>query len=406
MGPSGVEPRNVSNRGTASPEHLRRVCVIGSGLWFVGGLSYYTWRLATALSSYTSVSVVLMRRLIPRFLYPGRARVGEPIAHIRYPEDVPVFDGVDWFLVPGVFRAMKFMRRRKATLVLFQWWTGAVLHTYAIFALAARLTGARVIVEFHEVLDPGEAGMPGVRLWSRLFGAPVRALADGFVFHSEYDRRLLSEAYRLPARPSTIIPHGPYDHYALRPDDAPLRPADSAALNLLWFGTIRPYKGVEDIIRAFDSLEPEDARKFWVTVVGETWEGWTLPGELIEASRYRDRITFVNRYVDDREAARWFAGADALVLPYRRSSSSGPLHIGMSLGLPILVTEVGGLIEAAADYKGALLVEPRSPAAIAEALPLLETMAGRRYQGPHSWDRISASYLAFFDRIEGTSVAD
>lgn len=384
---------------------MRRICVVGSGLRFLGGVSYYTWRLTTALSGSAPVSAVLMRQLIPRRLYPGRARVGHSIAHIQYPEGVPVFDGVDWFLIPSVVRAVRFIRRRRPTHVVFQWWTGAVVHAYAIMALAARLAGSRVVVEFHEVLDSGEARMPGVRLWSRVFGAPVRALADGFLFHSEYDRELLSRTYRLDSRPSAIIPHGPYDQYALRPGDSPAREAAPGVVNLLWFGTIRPYKGLEDLVRAFDSLDPDEAGSLWLTVVGETWEGWTLPTELIERSRYRDRITFVNRYVDDREAARWLAGADAMVLPYRRSSASGPLHVGMTLGVPLVVTEVGGLVEAAARYEGAVFVEPESPAAIAGALPRLKSMVGRRYDDPHSWDRISADYHAFLDRIDAAPAA-
>jgi glycosyltransferase involved in cell wall biosynthesis len=69
-------------------------------------------------------------------------------------------------------------------------------------------------------------------------------------------------------------------------------------------------------------------------VVGETWEGWTLPGEQIARSPRRDRITFVNRYVSDEELDGYLRGADAVVLPYLRSSLSGPLHVAMGYGLP------------------------------------------------------------------------
>ena len=44
--------------------------------------------------------------------------------------------------------------------------------------------------------------------------------------------------------------------------------------------------------------------------------------------------------------------ADAVVLPYHRSSLSGPLHIAMSAGLPVVVTAVGGLVEVVQDYSG------------------------------------------------------
>ena len=100
----------------------------------------------------------------------------------------------------------------------------------------------------------------------------------------------------------------------------------------------------------------------------------------------------VNRFVDDGEIAAHFAGADAVVLPYRRSSASGPAHIAMSNGLPLVITAVGGLPAAVADYEGAILVPPRDPAALRDALRLLPALVGRRYRDPHSWDRTVARY--------------
>ncbi len=94
---------------------------------------------------------------------------------------------------------------------------------------------------------------------------------------------------------------------------------------------------------------------YWLTVVGETWEGHTLPAEMIARSPYRDRITFVNRYVHDSELDAYLRGADAAVLPYRRSSLSGPLHVAMGYGVPIVLTETGGNIESADGYAGILL---------------------------------------------------
>jgi glycosyltransferase involved in cell wall biosynthesis len=114
------------------------------------------------------------------------------------------------------------------------------------------------------------------------------------------------------------------------------------------FGLIRPYKELENLIMAFDTLPENEITRYWLTIVGETWEGWTVPADLIKRSRHRDRITFVNRFVSDAEAVEFFAGADAVVLPYHRSSASGPLHIAMRCGLPVVVTHVGCMSEAVA----------------------------------------------------------
>ena len=121
------------------------------------------------------------------------------------------------------------------------------------------------------------------------------------------------------------------------------------------------------------------------------------PNKLIKCCRYRDRITFVNRYVSDAEAAQFFAEADAVVLPYHRSSMSGPLHIAMSYGLPIVVTKVGGLIEAVSDYEGAILVPPEDTVALRHALQEVVKWQGKRFVDSNSWEQAVTRYRALFD---------
>ena len=128
-----------------------------------------------------------------------------------------------------------------------------------------------------------------------------------------------------------------------------------------------------------------------------------MPASLIDQSRYRDRITFVNRYVSDAEVAEFFAGADAVVLPYHRSSASGPLQIAMSCGLPVVVTRVGGLIEAVAGYEGAIMVPPGDPAALRSALLEVAQLRGKQYFDPHSWEHTTTRYLELFDALRSSS---
>jgi len=296
-----------------------RICVVGAGTRFLSGISYYTFYFVKALARSHEVSVILMRQLLPTRFYPGRERVGASLTQLEYDPLTRVFDGVDWYWLPSMLRALVFLLRNRPDVVVFQWWSGTVLHSYLLLALVARLLGARVVIEFHEVLDPGEAKLSLVQAYVRLVAPFMVRLAHGFVIHSEYDRTLLQRHYDLERRTGALIPHGPYNHYRLAPGGQEHRIAPAACCNLLFFGLIRPYKGLEDLIRAFDALPENEIDRYRLTIVGETWEGWTLPASLIERSRYRDRITFVNRYVSDAEAAEFFAGADAVVLPYHRS---------------------------------------------------------------------------------------
>jgi glycosyltransferase involved in cell wall biosynthesis len=87
------------------------------------------------------------------------------------------------------------------------------------------------------------------------------------------------------------------------------------------------------------------------------------------------------------------------VLPYHRSSASGPLHIAMSHGLPTVVTTVGGLVDAVSGYEGAVLVAPGQPDELARALLRAADLRGQRFADPHSWQETVRLYQAVFDRL-------
>ena len=378
------------------PQGAPRVLVVGSGWRYTSGISYYTCRLTNALAAVTPTRALLMRSLVPRVLYPGRARVGVAVNDLTYAPEVDVLDGVDWYWGRSMARARRFLADDPPDVLVLQWWTGAVLHSYLALAVLARRRGAKVVMEWHEVQDVGEAAVPGVERYVRSAMRLLLRRVDAHVVHSAYDLALLQEAYGLDPATVTVVPHGPYDHV-----DAALPAVERSSegpMELLYFGIIRPYKGVEDLVAAFELLPPEVSAQLRLTIVGETWEGWTGPLDDVAASPLRDRITVVNRYVTDAEVQAAFAAADAVVLPYRRSSSSGPLHIAMSAGLPVVVTAVGGLVEAAGGYEGAAMVPPRDPAALAQALAELPARRGRRYADPHTWD---ASVAAYASVVEG-----
>jgi glycosyltransferase involved in cell wall biosynthesis len=375
-----------------------RVIVVGSGWLFASGISHYTYRLSSALAEEYPVGALLMRRLVPKRLYPGRNHVGTGVANPIYPTNMPVYDGVDWYWGRSLARALRYLDRQRPTVLVLEWWTGAVLHTYIRLARHAAERGARVIMEWHEGQDVGEATLPGTRRYVQALMPRLLSLVDAHVVHSSFDQRAIAASYPLGHAPVHVIPHGPYDHLIQSAINA-TDPVDRPPFQLLYFGVVRPFKGVEDLVAAFSALDRGQASRFRLAVVGETWEGWTAPDEAIQRSPHAHLIERIDRYVTDVELAAWFKRADAVVLPYHRSSASGPLQIAMSAGLPVVVTAVGGLVEAVQDYPGALLVPPRDPLALRTALLQLLEHRGRRYADPHSWQRTVDGYRMLIKQL-------
>lgn len=391
------------------------VCLVGPGWRFTSGISYYTCRLANSMAGdRCDTNVILLRRLLPRLLYPGKSRVGLKRASMEYTSDVTVFDGIDWWWGTSLFRALRFLRARRSKVLLLEWWTAATLHTYLVLALVARVAGMRVVIELHELQDPGEAGLALARGYGHWGLRALIRFAHGCIVHSKADWQLFESSYGPMDMRVALVPHGPYDQYkgleeatdpATRAAVSAVRtaPKSDGVVNLLFFGLIRPYKGLEDLLRVFNALPREEAERFWLTVVGETWEGCTEPARLIAASPHADRITFVNEYVPDEVVGAAFAHADVAVLPYLRSSSSGILHVSMSWGLPIVVTSVGGLPEAATGYAGAVFVPPGDAEMLKEGIMKAATMAGQKFPDPRSWhDTVEAVRMAAsVDQAEG-----
>lgn len=384
----------------------RRVTVVGPGFRFLSGMSVYTCRFSNALAERHRVSTILLDRLIPQWMYPGGARVGESLTGITY--DTRIRDAsVDWHWGLGgqLPRAWRMLRAERPDILVLQWWTAATLHTYVMLAVMARRLGIPVVIEFHELQDTGEAAVPFVSAYRRRVMPLLLKLTAGAVVHNEHDRRLFVGSYRpedVAHLHIEVAPHGPYDHLTtdLAPADTPEpEPHAPAVTRLLFFGLIRPYKGLEDLVAAFDGLSDEEAARFSLTIVGETWENWTAPAEAIAASRHRDRITFINRYVSDAEAAVHFAQADAIVLPYRRGSASGPLQIAMSSGIHVVLYGVGGLVEAVRGYDGARLVTPGDIAELRAAILGLSGRADERFVDPHDWAANRASVERMIDAL-------
>lgn len=324
-----------------------------------------------------------MRQLIPARFYPGRTRVGHELSVLEYPDSVSVFDGVDWFWGLTIVRAVGFLRSELPDVVILEWWTGAVLHTYLLLAAIARLMGARVIVEFHEVQDVGEQQIRFVGSYVSLLFPLLLRLASATIVHSDHDLAALRERFGGGLGTVAMLTHAPYRFYDLGETSSPASGKERAT-RLLYFGVIRPFKGVDDILTAFADMSPDEAARFELVIIGETWEGFDVT-PMVESHPHRDRITFVNRYVHDDELAGHLRSADVVVLPYHRSSASGPLSIAMGAGLPVIVSRVGGLPAAAGGYEGATFVEPKNPRALREALLAAEVLQGVRFVSDASW---------------------
>ena len=374
--------------------------VVGPSDRFLSGISQYTARLSCALAEDRPdperVSLLLLRRLCPEAFYPGRLRVGEPLASLGYPERAPRFDGVDYHWMPSLIGALRFLQHTRPDVVILQWWTATVGHTHLALAAAARRLGARVVVELHETLDIGEQSMPLVSRYGAACLRHLIATSSGAIVHSQADRERIAPS--APGLPIAVVTHPPFDQYAA---GAPSRPRDrepGRPVELLYFGVIRPHKGLDDLVDAFTLLRRQGVPAR-LTVAGEVWQGYDAPLERLESGPFAADVRIRRGYVPDSAVPGLFRDADLMVAPYRQASASGPLAIAIARGLPVVVSDVPALAEVVADYGGAVLAPRCDPEGLAAAILRAMPLVGTTYRPIGSWCDAGRAVSAFLDQI-------
>jgi glycosyltransferase involved in cell wall biosynthesis len=294
-------------------------------------------------------------------------------------------------LVEHLSDMLRFRQIAAADVIHYQWLT--------VPALDARLlppSRPRVMTA-HYVLPP----RPSRR---RLATArSVFGRMDAVVAHSEHGAARLRDEVGLEPRSVRVIPHGAFDYLTRLPDEKPL-PAELQGAEgpvILFFGLLRPYKGIDTLLKAFRGV---DGAELWI-VGNPRMEMEPLRRTAAEAP---GRVRFVTRFVDDAEIPAIFRRADIVTLPYRDAEHSGVLYTGLAFGKPMVLTSVGGFPEIAADG-AARIVPPDDAAALATALKELAADENARAElaagaaaaarGPYSWDRVAAGTLELYDEL-------
>ncbi len=235
--------------------------------------------------------------------------------------------------------------------------------------------------------------------------------AKKIVVHSAFDKERLSTHYLIDPGKVEVIPHGNYGFFKSNQSSLEAPKQRSIKKNILFFGYIRPDKGLEYLIEGFASFlkDAPDQSEYLLKIVGRPEGSFEKYEELIRKFGVDSNIDKVLEYIPFEKVEEYFQETDLIVLPYIEISQSGVLQLAMSFGKPLIVTNVGGLPEIIKDNLNGFVVPVKDSGAIAQKLILafqsmdqLEEMGKKNLElseTEFSWTAISKSTLDMYNRI-------
>ncbi|HJV66353.1 MAG TPA: glycosyltransferase [Geomonas sp.] len=354
-----------------------RVCLIGPVPPFRGGIAKYCYSLAKALEERHELLLLSYARQYPAILYGKKPQIDGGIDREAVRREFRNLSfAVDSASVGSWRQTSRTIEAFRPDLVILPWWVTYWAPMYLYLLRDFRKKGIQVVVLCINVFEHEDNALK--RALTRL----VLTQVDRMVVHSGKEKEQLAALNPKATVKEHLLPLFEYHQVPQAPR--------AGRLNLLFFGFVRPYKGLDTLLQALALLKGRDLH---LTVAGEFWKDKDDYLQLIERLGIAGRVEMVDRYVSEEEMTGYFSAADLVVLPYKRSITSGVIATAYGYGKPVLATRVGGFHEVVQDGVTGKLVPPDDPQALADGILWFLENQGIDFAG--NIDRFTASKMSW-----------
>jgi glycosyltransferase involved in cell wall biosynthesis len=361
-----------------------------------GGIVTYIAMLSRVLTARGhDVFWASFREQYPKFLFPGTEQEGACAAWLDLPNSPRFIPWSPW----SWWKAARDLEESGADAVVIKYWIPFFAPGFfAVTWLLRRRTSMRIIYLLDNVISHEK--YPFGRFLTRL----ALRQGHGYIAQSDQVRRDLFTV--LPKTDPAVVVDAPHPVYDFGEPGKPRVSKEQARQELgldpnrkiaLFFGFIKPYKGVMHLIDAAGPLGDEFGQELKVLIVGDIYG---------EKQPYLDRIAgcgspgtieLVDGFVADETVEKYFLAADLAVLPYVSATQSGIVQIAYNYDLPVVTTDVGGLPEVVHDGQTGFIVPAEDGPALATAITRYfredraeEFAAAVRIEKKkYSWDRMA-----------------
>jgi len=340
-----------------------KIAFLGPAYPYRGGIAQFVAILAEKLvQSDHQVRIFSFVKQYPKLLFPGKEQLdhSKMVIALDVKPVLTPYNPFTW--LPAALKIAAW----KPDILILKYWIPFFAPAFGFIVRFLKLfTRIKVVyivhnIEFHEK-------WPLADLLTRF----ALGKADTLITLSDsvcQSARLLLRNFAL----SRIIKlrHPNYDFYTHSESDLTefkkqLRIHDEPVI--LFFGYIKPYKGLDILLRAMPNILTE-LPNLKLLVAGEIYGEDQVYTNLVEQLHLKENVILHNQFISNEEVGKYFLSSDVVVLPYRSATQSGITQLAFSFDTPVITTHVGGLGEVVKDNENGFLVEQDAPQALAQAV--------------------------------------
>jgi len=319
-----------------STQSIQNIIILGPAHPFRGGIASFNERLATELKSVgKDVKILTYTTQYPSLIFPGKDQFTNDPA----PSDLSIERTFSTINPLSWRKTIQKIRKANVDLVLSRFWLPYTSLSTNYIHRKLRTSNQRQLSIVDNLIP--HQHMPGDQYLIKQFLTSV----DNYICLSTgVQKDLLS--LKKQANSNCIL-HPVYDHYGdiLQKEEA----ASVLKLNpdfnyLLFFGFIKPYKGLDLLL---DSLDKDTLKKYKLKllIAGDVYGSAKPYLDIIERKQLSEFVIFHQDYIPNDKVPAYFSIADLVVQPYRTATQSGISQIALFYEKPVVVTDVGSLAD-------------------------------------------------------------
>ena len=352
---------------------MSKIIIIGPGHPLRGGLATFNQRLAKEFNDTGNDCTIYSFSLqYPAIFFPGKTQYSdEPApAGIKIESIINSINPLNWIKIGDR------LRKEKPDIIVVRYWMpfmGPALGT--ILRKAGKNKITKIICIADNIIPhehrPGDSTLTKYFLKS----------CDAFITMSE---KVLKDLHLFEKKkPAIMVQHPLYDNFGEAISKNEARNNLGLAVDekiILFFGFIRPYKGLDILLKAMADKRIKDAG-IKLMIAGEYYENEKRYSEIIKQLGIEDQLILRTDFIPDSAVRNFLCAADMVIQPYRNATQSGVTPLAYHFEKPMVVTNVGGLPSLVPHEKVGLITEP-DPTSIADAI-LRFYQLGENYFIPH-----------------------